>query len=127
MNANSTGSRPGHEDSDARPRAVCLVAGALLALMAAGLLVGWGFVEAGKGAASQPRISSPFQDGPQARTDVDRAWAEYERDIRSHLSGYGWVDRPAGIVRIPIDRAIDLVCAADARKSAVPGEGRPAP
>jgi hypothetical protein len=82
--------------------------------------MGWGFVEAGKGAASQPRVSSPFQDGPEARTDVDRSWAECERDTRSHLSGYGWVDRPAGIVRIPIDRAIDLVCAAEARRSAAP-------
>jgi hypothetical protein len=124
MNTNSTGSRPGHEDSDARPSFVGLIAGALAALVAAGLLTGWCFVEAGKGAASQPRVSSPFQDGPEARADVDRAWAQCELDTRSHLSGYGWVDRAAGIVRIPIDRAIDLVCAAEARKSAAP-VGRP--
>jgi hypothetical protein len=117
----------GHEDSDARPRIVGLIAGALAALVAVGLLVGWGFVEAGKGAATQSELSSRFQDGPQARTDVDRAWTEYERDTRSHLSGYGWVDRPAGIVRIPIDRAIDLVCAAEARKSTDPGEALPTP
>jgi hypothetical protein len=91
-----------------------------MALVAAGLLMGWVFVEAGEGAASQPRVSSPFQDGPEARSGVDKAWAECERDTRSHLSGYGWVDRPAGIVRIPIERAIDLVCAAEARKSASP-------
>jgi hypothetical protein len=70
---------------------------------------------------------SPFQDGPEARTDVDRAWAQCEHDTRSHLSGYGWVDRSAGIVRIPIDRAIDLVCAAEARKSAAPAEGLTTP
>jgi hypothetical protein len=120
MNTNSAGSRPAHEDSDARPRFVALIAGALAALVAAGFLMGWGFVEAGKGVPSQPRVSSPFQDGPEARTDVNRAWAECERDAHSHLSGYGWVDRPAGIVRIPIDRAIELVCAAEARKSAAP-------
>jgi len=125
MNARLTESRPGHEDSDARPRFVGLIAGSLMALVAAGLLMGWVFVEAGEGAASQPRVSSPFQDGPEARSGVDKAWAECERDTRSHLSGYGWVDKPAGIVRIPIDRAIDLVCAAEARKPASPA-GRPA-
>jgi len=127
MSAQATGSRPGHEDSDARPRFAGLIAGALAALVAAGLLMGWGFVEAGKGSASQPRVPSPFQDGPKARTEVDRAWAECERDTRSHLSGYGWVDRDAGIVRIPIDRAIDLVCAAEAGKSAAPAGRQTAP
>jgi hypothetical protein len=127
MSAHATESRPGHEDSDARPRIVVLIAGALAGLVAAGLLVGWGFVKAGKGAASQPRVSSPFQDGPEARTDVDRAWAECEHDTHSHLSGYGWVDRPAGIVRIPIDRAIDLVCAAETRKSDAPAGRLPTP
>jgi hypothetical protein len=127
VSARAAGNRPGHEDSDARPRVVGLIAAALAALVAAGLLMGWGFEAAGKGASSQPRISSPFQDGPRARTDVERAWGEYESDTRSHLSGYGWVDRPAGIVRIPIDRAIDLVCAAEARRLASAGEGRPSP
>ena len=127
MNARLTESRPGHEDSDARPRFVGLIAGSLMALVAAGLLMGWVFVEAGEGAASQPRVSSSFQDGPEARTDVERAWAQCERDARSHLSGYGWIDRPAGIVRIPIDRAIDLVCAAEADKSAAPARRPTAP
>jgi hypothetical protein len=127
MNTNSAGSQPGHENRDARPRFVGLIAGALAALVAAGFLMGWGFVEAGKGVASQPRVSSSFQDGPEARTDVERAWAQCERDARSHLSGYGWIDRPAGIVRIPIDRAIDLVCAAEADKSAAPARRPTAP
>jgi len=28
---------------------------------------------------------------------------------RRELAGWGWVDRDAGIARIPIDRAMDLV------------------
>lgn len=35
------------------------------------------------------------------------------RDVRAHedqmLHGYGWVDRPAGVVRIPVDRAMELL------------------
>jgi hypothetical protein len=126
MSAQATGSRPGHEDSDASPGVVGLIACSIAALVAAGLLMGWGFVAAGRGAASRPRVSSPFQDGPQARTGVAQAWADCERDTRLHLAGYGWIDRSAGVVRIPIDRAIDLICA-EAPKSAAPGEGRPSP
>ncbi len=33
---------------------------------------------------------------------------EWQRSQRRRLDGYGWVDRKAGIVHIPIDRAIDL-------------------
>lgn len=127
MSAGAKNSRPGHEESDAHPRFVGLIAGALAALVAAGLLVGWGFVAAGRGDLSTSRIVSTFQDGPKARTGVDRAWEECEHDVRGHLSGYEWVDRSAGIVTVPIDRAIDLVCADEARKSSAQVGKHPAP
>lgn len=31
------------------------------------------------------------------------------REEDARLSGYGWVDRGTGVVRIPIDRAMDLI------------------
>lgn len=49
-----------------------------------------------------------------------RAWGgnspeqriEWLRETRAHeaaqLEGYGWIDRDAGVVRLPIDRAMDL-------------------
>ena len=120
MSNSATKIRPSHEDSDAHPRFVGLVAGALAALVAAGLLVGWGFAAVGQAESSTSRISSSFQEGPRARVEVERAWKEYEDDVRAHLSGYKWVDRSAGIVTVPMDRAIDLVCADEARKSAAP-------
>ncbi len=33
---------------------------------------------------------------------------EWLREQRRRLDGYGWVDRKAGVVHIPIDRAMDL-------------------
>lgn len=33
----------------------------------------------------------------------------FRREEDTALNSYGWVDRGAGIVRIPIDRAMDLV------------------
>ncbi len=42
---------------------------------------------------------------PEPREDI-RAYRAREEGM---LNSYGWVDRKAGIVRIPIDRAMDLL------------------
>ncbi len=39
------------------------------------------------------------------------------------LNSYGWVDREKGVVRIPIDRAIEMVIAEPSGRAAAPGEG----
>jgi hypothetical protein len=44
--------------------------------------------------------------GSQSRPQPSAASAD---DAGRRLSSYGWVDREAGIVRIPIDRAMDLL------------------
>jgi hypothetical protein len=36
---------------------------------------------------------------------------KYRDEQKALVESYGWVDEPLGIVRIPIDRAIDLVAA----------------
>lgn len=109
----SSESRPRHEDTDAHPQVVLAIAGALAFLIAAALVVGRGYVRSHGTAPTEVG----FQHGPQERTSVDQAWADYQRDTAAHLAGYGWIDRRAGIVRVPLDRAIDLVCAEEARKS----------
>jgi hypothetical protein len=47
--------------------------------------------------------------GPQLqanpRIDID----SLRRAEDAQLTGYGWVDQPQGLVRIPIDRAIELM------------------
>jgi hypothetical protein len=47
---------------------------------------------------------------PKPRLETDPALAGERARAREAalLSGYGWVDRPGGVVRIPIERAIDL-------------------
>jgi hypothetical protein len=35
----------------------------------------------------------------------------FEREQRAALSGYGWVDRPKGLVRIPIEEAMRIIAA----------------
>lgn len=114
--------RPRYEPADAETRVVGLIAGGLAALIVLGLLSGWGYLAARQRTAPpEAPAAGGFQDGPAYRTSIDVAWAGYQRDVRSHLVGYGWVDRPDGIVHVPIERAIDLLCAAPA--GARPGGG----
>lgn len=57
-------------------------------------------------AAVEHQFSEPaLQKKPQA--DLRR----FEREQRAALSGYGWVDRPSGLVRIPIEEAMRIIAA----------------
>jgi hypothetical protein len=51
--------------------------------------------------------STPPPPNLQAQPQLDLA--EFQARQAAILSSYGWVDRRAGIVRIPIERAMDLV------------------
>lgn len=56
--------------------------------------------------ASEHRFPAPaLQKTPQ--NDLKR----FELEQRMALSGYGWVDRPKGIARIPIEEAMRIVIA----------------
>lgn len=57
-------------------------------------------------AAVQHQFPEPtLQKKPQA--DLIR----FEREQRAALSGYGWVDRSKGLVRIPIEEAMRIIAA----------------
>jgi len=45
----------------------------------------------------------------QAPFDVTRALQIYRRDRTARLQSWGWVDRSAGVVHMPIEDAMDLV------------------
>ena len=52
------------------------------------------------------------QEGPpEPRLEVvlDQVLQEVRADESAFLHSYGWVDRQAGVVRIPIDRALTLL------------------
>ncbi len=41
--------------------------------------------------------------------DVSRAVQQYRDDRAERLTSWGWIDRKAGVIHMPIDRAMDLV------------------
>ena len=59
--------------------------------------------------------ASPFENvrtvppEPRLQTTAPLDLKLYRADQEKILEGYGWVDSHAGIVRIPVDRAMDLL------------------
>ncbi len=102
----------GHEPDDLAARSVLgwagiVLAGLLLVAVAAYWLVGW----YGRSTPGATRgTEAPAVAAPQPHLQVNPA-----QDLSTHraskqrlLHEYAWVDRRAGKVRIPIDRAMEL-------------------
>ena len=108
--------RGGYEKSDANPRGLVYFALVIAAiLVAASLSLIWlfryfqkaenpGSVVAPPFAAERPLPASPrIQPNPGA--DMQG----YFQSQQNLLNSYGWIDRQNGIVRLPIDRAMELL------------------
>jgi hypothetical protein len=50
---------------------------------------------------------------PEPRIGADTPAARHQREAaqRARLAGYGWVDKEHGLIRIPIERAMELAVA----------------
>ena len=105
----------GYEDSDVSVRRLFAFAGGVVGLVILGVLgsaaVFHFFVQ------HQPLgpPASPFEDvrtlppEPRLETNAPLDLKRYRDDQEKVLSTYGWVDQPNGIVRIPVERAMDLL------------------
>jgi hypothetical protein len=49
------------------------------------------------------------QPGDPVGVAADKALAEYRARMQEWLGGYGWVDREAGIARVPIEQGMQAV------------------
>jgi hypothetical protein len=107
----------GYEKTDADVGALGLLIGGLAVLTLVGMLVSW-LVFRGMDArhqAAQPP-APPLADTrpalpPEPRLQ-EQPWRDLEelrRAEREILAGYEWVDRDAGIVRIPVERAMVIL------------------
>jgi hypothetical protein len=108
----------GHETSDMRLRVV-LACGAILIGASVLVVIGASAIDIarlgpiprlGPGIGALDDVATPPVQGQpvlEARRgqELSALRAEEERVLRS----YGWVDQPASVVRIPIDRAMDLI------------------
>jgi hypothetical protein len=105
----------GHEETDAPIRPVVLIGGviALTAAMAFAICIGVFRYFSQRPVEAPPNpmaVEAPVYP-PSPRIEEHPA-LEYQQMLVQEdqtLSTYGWVDRKAGTVRVPIDRAMDLL------------------
>lgn len=86
-----------NEDPNAAPTAIVT---AVFAILMVATVIG---LQAFYGHAKHNSIEAKVYDNPSTRKN------QVVAEQREALSNYGWVDRDAGIVEIPIDRAMELV------------------
>ena len=106
-----------YEPSEADLRVVLVFLAALALAAALVLLVLWGMFSyfrtksAERGPLPSPRMytSPPNVPQPQLQPDPVADYNVYRLSAKETLDSYGWVDQKAGIARIPIDKAMDLV------------------
>lgn len=105
-----------HESSDVRIRPVAIFVGSLSVAVIVVLAGMGGLYRYFAAHQPQPEIPpSPLvqtrQTAPEPR--LQSTPAQDRRALRAHedavLGSYGWVDRRTGAVRIPIDRALELM------------------
>jgi hypothetical protein len=116
MPRNADPSRRGHEERDVQLRPLIISAMSLAILAGLSLLAMWLLFDyfAARRARLEVAPSPVFearQLPPEPRLEVSP-----QQDLRQMraaetaiLHSYGWVDRQAGIVRIPVERAIELL------------------
>ncbi len=108
------GARPGFEPQDASPRGVMLAGIGLMVLLVLSLAVVAGLFfffqqrqVAAYGVGPTPTAIQP----PEPRLQVDPA-----KDLQAvratqeaQLNSYGWVNKGAGIIHMPIDQAMQII------------------
>lgn len=128
--AGPAGAGAGYEPSDARAQPLVVFAVVLLAVIGASFVVGkWVFGALGaEHGTSHPMTA--YREPPRAPLLQAIPSAELEEHRRTEvrrLSTYGWIDETNGIVRIPIERAMELAVEAglgpDETEPAIPRTG----
>lgn len=125
--AHSEHAQPKHDtgrDLDVRAIRVgaLIIAGGILFALAASF-----FLLRARGPAANAPGGQPFRaPAPLLQTAPQVERANYFAEKARLTGSYGWVDRQAGIARIPVDQAMQLMAARAAQeKQASPGKEAP--
>jgi hypothetical protein len=118
---------PGYETRDANAGGVFKFLAALGIVLLATALICWGLFRFFSGHAVNPGAStSPFADtrqlplGPQLQVNPREDWLKFRNEQENSLETYAWENRTAGIVRVPIEEAMELLV-----KKGVPVQAAP--
>jgi hypothetical protein len=108
---------PGHEPTTFQIRplvtfaAALIVASAIIFVVLAQVMRAFTVAEARRESNRPPLFADTSGEfpGPRLQDSPVSDMAALRRDEQAALGRYGWVDRRAGVARIPIDRAMDLL------------------
>ncbi len=106
-----------HETREAVPRYILYFAAGVAISVIAGFLVSWGTLKYFRSHQTYPAPQSALSGGrvlpppgmPQLQAHPDTDLQGYLARERKILDTYGWVDRKNGVVRIPIQRAMNVL------------------
>jgi hypothetical protein len=124
----------GHEPSEVGIRKIFIFGGVLAGLILVamlllrGMMLGFSAEEKKDGTTTADLVRQRPGDFPTPRLQRDTTYdlVEFRKQEDDALSSYGWEDPKAGIARIPISRAIDIL-AEKGLPRPKPTEKRPAP
>ena len=107
---------PGYEKTDASPRGLLYFALTMAAILAATCLaLIWFFKHLQKAQNPGSFVAPPFAaeralpPSPRIQSNPGADMQSYSQSQQNLLNTYGWVDRQNGVVRMPIDRAMELL------------------
>jgi hypothetical protein len=107
---------PGYELSDLKPGAIVLFALGLviavaLAVVITSLFIHYRALQHARHEAPVPRLAREREAAPEPRLQIDgqNEVRQMRAAEETALSSYGWVDKDAGIVKIPVKRAMEIL------------------
>jgi hypothetical protein len=106
----------GYELTDLNPRLIALfgiglVVAVALAVIVTSLFLRYRAFQQARQETPVPRLAREREITPQQRLQVDapKELRQMRAAEDAALGSYGWVDKNAGIVKIPIDRAMEIL------------------
>lgn len=104
----------GYETRDVRVRVIVALVGAVI-LLVLGSLAGLSRLlnhyrgQAARDDRQRAALGEADPPPPRLQSSPARDYARFQEEKQRRLHSYGWVDRKQGAVRIPIERAMELV------------------
>jgi hypothetical protein len=108
--------RRGYELSDLNPRFIAmfgigLVVAVAVAVIVTSLFMRYRAFQHARQETPVPRLAREREITPEPRLQVDapKELRQMRAAEDAALGSYGWVDKDAGVVKIPIDRAMEIL------------------
>ncbi|HLX63178.1 MAG TPA: hypothetical protein VKX17_18045 [Planctomycetota bacterium] len=112
---NETSTNVRYERRDINARALAAIAlgsivlGALMLFGIAGQFHYFNAIETRENDTASELQNPQWQPGPHLEVDEAAHTQELRASQQANLEGYKWIDQKAGVVHIPIDRAMELI------------------